>query len=276
VFELPEYLTLARQINESLVGKIIREGIRGNSPHKFVWYNRTAEEFAALSRGKRIGKAHVKGRWLIIALESDYFLVVGEWGGRFLFHPPGSEAPKKFHLYLAFEDGSTLSATTQMWGAVELYEAGLEHSGKYVRDQKPSPIDPQFTFDYFSALIDTVLKSEKKSVKGILTQDQLIPGLGNAIAQDIMFNARLHPKHRIDDLDQCKRQELYRSIQETVSKVIEQGGRYDEYDLYNRPGGYVRLMDSKSAGKTCPVCSEKISKIQYLGGACYFCPQCQQ
>jgi len=44
MFELPEVVTLARQINEILTGKIIRTGSLGNSPHKFVWYNRRKVE----------------------------------------------------------------------------------------------------------------------------------------------------------------------------------------------------------------------------------------
>lgn len=44
LFELPEYTTLARQMNETLPGKIIQQGNLGNSPHKFVWYNRTHKE----------------------------------------------------------------------------------------------------------------------------------------------------------------------------------------------------------------------------------------
>ena len=43
-----------------------------------------------------------------------------------------------------------------------------------------------------------------------------------------------------------------------------------------KPGKYVRLMDRKAAGQPCPGCGSTIvEKIQYLGGACYFCPDCQ-
>ena len=44
MFELPEFITLARQINETLCGKTISGGSLGNSPHKFVWYNRSSDE----------------------------------------------------------------------------------------------------------------------------------------------------------------------------------------------------------------------------------------
>jgi formamidopyrimidine-DNA glycosylase len=109
-----------------------------------------------------------------------------------------------------------------------------------------------------------------------LTQDQLIPGLGNAIAQDILFRARLHPRRPIGELSSEHRQALYRAIVDTVREVIEKGGRYDEYDLYNQPGGYIRIMDKNAVGRPCPECGGEVEKIQYLGGACYVCPNCQQ
>jgi formamidopyrimidine-DNA glycosylase len=139
-----------------------------------------------------------------------------------------------------------------------------------------TPVDPEFTFAYFSGLIDSLLAGEKRSVKSLLTQDQLIPGLGNSIAQDIMFHARLHPRHPLADLNPGQRRDLYAAITDTVREAARLGGRSDETDLFGKPGGYVRLMSSAAAGKPCPECGWTVEKIQYLGGACYFCPKCQQ
>jgi formamidopyrimidine-DNA glycosylase len=283
MFECPEMVTLARQINETIQGKIVQEGQLGNSPHKFVWYNRKPEEFTRLTRGKTVGNAHARGRWLFIPLEPGYIipfepgymLVLGECGGKILYHPAGTELPKKYHLWLTFEDGSALTTLTQTWGAMELFEAGQENERKYVKDMRTTPVDPDFSFDYFSGLIDELLRGEKRSVKSLLTQDQLIPGLGNAIAQDILFHAQLHPRHCLAELSRGQRGDLYAAITDTVQEVIKKGGRNDEIDLFGKPGGYVRRMDSAAAGKPCPDCGRKVEKIQYLGGACYFCPQCQ-
>ncbi len=275
MFELPEFVTLAKQINQTLAGKVIKQASLGNTPHKFVWYNRTSEEFDELTQGKLVGNATSKGKWLFVPLEPGYLLLLGECGGKMLYHAAGKQLPKKFHLLLSFEDGAFFTVTTQMWGAMELYEQGQEQYRQYIYEMRPTPIDPEFTFEYFSVLIDQLIESEKRSAKGLLTQDQLIPGLGNAIAQDILFNAKLHPRYPINLLDQSQRQQLYNVILETVAQVVEGGGRYDEFDLYNQPGGYIRLMDKNAAGRPCPVCKQKIEKIQYLGGACYFCPSCQ-
>ena len=275
MFELPEFITLARQINATLTGKTILSGRLGNSPHKFVWYNRSPEEFAALTHGKTVGAARARGKWLFVPLDPGYVLLLGECGGRILYHPAGAKLPEKYHLWLAFTDGSALTAMTQMWGAMELYEAGRELERQYVRDMRPTPSEPEFTFEHFAALIESLLAGEKRSVKGLLTQEQLIPGLGNAIAQDIVYRAGLHPKRPIGELGTDQRRRLYDAIGLTVAEAIAGGGRNDETDLFGQPGGYGRLMDSKAAGQPCPACGTAIEKLQYLGGACYFCPRCQ-
>ena len=275
MFELPEYTNLAKQINATLKGKTIKSGQLGNSPHKFVWYNREHDEFEKLTKGKVLGKSWVQGRWLFIPIEPGYVLLFGECGGKILHHLPGSKLPKKYHLYITFEDDSFLTATTQMWGAYELYEKGEEQNRDYVKGMRTTPVEPEFTYEYFNELIDELLEGKKRSAKSLLTQDQIIPGLGNASAQDILFRARLSPKHPISDLSNDQRRALYDAIQVTVREVIDQGGRYDEYNLYNQRGGYIRIMDKNAVGRPCPECGGEIEKIQYLGGACYLCPSCQ-
>jgi formamidopyrimidine-DNA glycosylase len=276
MFELPEIINFAKQFNETLKGKVIKKGSLGNKPHKFVWYNRTHEEFEKLTKGKKIGETHSRGKWLFISLEPGYVLLFGECGGKLLYNLPEAKMPKTYHLYLIFTDDSFLTFTTQMWGAMELYKKGDEQKRQYVKNMRLTPVEKKFTFEYFSNLIDSLLPEGKKSVKGLLTQNQLIPGLGNAIAQDILFKARLNPKFPISDLDKNKRKKLYDEIISTVDEVIKKGGRYDEVDLHNNPGGYIRILDKNASGNPCPVCSKEIEKMQYLGGACYFCPTCQE
>ena len=276
MFELPEIVVLSRQMNAVLAGKAIRRGSLGNSPHKFVWYNRTHAEFETLTRGKRVGEASSKGRWLFLRLEPGYVFVLGECGGKALYHAAGSKVPAKYHAYLEFEDGSFFTVTTQMWGAMELYVQGEECQRQYIRGMRPFPTQPEFTPDYFAGLVAELARLEKRSAKGLLTQDQLIPGLGNAIAQDILFRARLSPRHPIDNLDGDQVRGLYEAVVGTVAEIIEKGGRYDEVHLFNCPGGYTRLMDKNAVGRPCPRCGGTVCAIQYLGGSCYFCPGCQK
>ena len=276
MFEIAEYTVLAEQINTTLTGKTIREGSLGNSPHKFVWYNRTHEEFTELTAGKIVGQARVQGRWMSIPLEPGYVLLFGECGGKILFHPAGAPLPEKYHLLLRFEDGSAFSSTTQMWGAMELYEAGMEQERQYVKDMRPTPLDSTFTFDYFNNMVDELLQGQKRSAKSLLTQEQIIPGLGNSSAQDILFRAKIGPRRSLSEFSPGQRRDLYEATVAVVAEIIAGGGRNDESDLFGQPGKYIRVMDSSAAGKPCPECGATVQKMQYLGGACYFCPRCQQ
>src|SRR5512136_314254 len=109
MFEIPEYVTIARQMTESISGKRIVDGSLGNSPHKLVWYNLKPAEFAAKVKGKAIGKAYTRGRWLFVPVEAGYVLVFGECGGKILLHQSASALPQKYHLSLQFEDDTALS-----------------------------------------------------------------------------------------------------------------------------------------------------------------------
>lgn len=275
MFEISEVKVLADQFNAHLKGKQIASGNLGNSPHKFVWHNRGPEEFAQLVRGKVIGASLVKGRWLLIYLDPGYCLVLGETGGKLLWHQPGAKLPKTYHLLLDFTDGGALTLTVQMWGGIELFEKGKELQGKYIRNQAPTPLDAEFTREYFTGLVAKLAAEGKRGVKSLLTQEQTIPGLGNSVAQDIMFRAGLHPRQNLAGLSATDVDRLYTQTVETVREIIAQGGRNDETDLFGESGKFVRSMDSKAAGKPCPLCGNTVQKIQYLGGACYFCPACQ-
>ncbi len=262
-------------MSRTLAGKIIQAGHLGNRPHKFVWYNKSPAEFQTLTQGRTIGEAAARGKWLFLPLDPEHLLLFGECGGKMLHHPPGTNPPSKYHLLLAFEDGSSFSATTSMWGAYELYRRGDEANRQYIKDMRVTPDSAGFDLEYFSSLIHEVVGMGKRSVKGLLTQDQLIPGLGNAIAQDILFRSRLHPRRGLGTLTLGERRALLESIVATVAEVTEKGGRDDEVDLFGQPGGYARIMDASALQRPCPRCGGRVEKIQYLGGACYLCPICQ-
>ena len=228
MFEISEMINFKKQMEENLSGKRIIEGSLGNSPHKFVWYNRKPEEFSRLVAGKKVGSIRVIGRWLLIDLLEGYVLVFGECGGRIMLHPADAVIPPKYHLLLHFDDNSFLTATTQKWGAYELYEKGEEQHRQYIRDINPIPLNDDFTFSYFNELIDRLNTESKRSVKSLLTQEQIIPGLGNAVAQDIMFRAGLHPRFALQNLDDARKRGLYVAIIAVVKEILAKGGRYDE------------------------------------------------
>lgn len=65
-----------------------------------------------------------------------------------------------------------------------------------------------------------------------------IAGIGNSYLQGILFKAKIHPKRKVVDISENDRKDLFNAIKEILNEAIRLGEREDEYDLYNKPGGY--------------------------------------
>ena len=167
-----------------------------------------------------------------------------------------------------------MSYTLQMWGFVNLLEKSEVPKQPYAKVGIP-PLSEGFTPERFDQLLEEYPEKTKKWVKGFLVTSQYVNGIGNSYLQDILFRAKIHPARKIPTLTTEERRRLHAAIQSTFAQAIKLGGREDERDLFDHPGGYHRLMSSQSVGKPCPDCSTLIQKISYLGGACYVCPTCQ-
>jgi len=275
MIELPEALTIARQMSDTLKGKRIESAVRGNVPHKFAFYTRTPEEYAALLQGKTMGEARDYGSQILASVEPGHVLVLGGGGERILFHQEERTLPKKHHLLLHFQDGTYLTVSVQGWGAVGLLQQSEVGSHALAGPAGVSPLSDAFTFEFFDGRFGVLEPQDPRSVKYFVISKPGVWGGGNGYLQDILFRARIHPKRRAIDVTAEERRTLYQAIRETLRQAVDLGGRDSERDLYNRPGGYRRILDSKSVGQPCPECGTPIEKVSYLGGAAYFCPGCQ-
>ena len=278
MIEMPEAYTIAAQMNENLVGKTIEQFSLGNVTHKFLWLNRPDGEYEVLLQGTTIEGASSFGRSIYLNT-TDYVLWWSDAGGKILYHQPGEGLPKKYHLVTHFTDGSALSYSLRMWGACKLVDCPASGTKPEEETGLP-PLHPDFTFQRFDQMLEAYPEKTGKGIKGFLVATGYaipdpINGLGNAIVQDILFKARLSPKRKIMDILPEERNHLFKAIQNTIQEAVDLGGRYDEFDLFGKRGGYIRLMDSKSAGTPCIRCGKDIQKISYLGGACYLCTNCQ-
>ena len=275
MLEAPEIATIARQMREALAGRRVVSGTQGNTVHKFAWYSYPAEEYEAILATKTVGDATGDGKWLFCPLEPGYLLLLGDMGGRIVLHPDDSTLPQKHHLLLHFEDGVYLTVSIQMWAFLGLMRPEEVAQHKYASQRGISPLSDAFTYTYFQQLLADPEGGAKKSVKAFMISKPGVSGLGNGYLQDILFQARIHPKRPVAEMDDADRRMLYDATIDVLRRATGLGGMDTECDLYGQPGGYVRRLDKRAKDKPCPECGTPIEKIQYLGGACYFCPSCQ-
>jgi formamidopyrimidine-DNA glycosylase len=222
-----------------------------------------------------MGEASEHGSLIVADVKPGYVLVLGGGGERIALHEPGEKPPKKHHLLLRFEDGSSLSVTVQGWGSVQLLKRSEFPKGACCAKEGVSPLDPAFTAAHFTSLFRALEDDDKRSVKYFVISEPGVLGVGNGCLQDILFAAGVHPRRRASDLSARERGALHKAVRSVLRRAVKLGGRDSERDLYGEPGRYERVLHSRVVGKPCPECGTPIEKIQYLGGASYFCPRCQ-
>lgn len=275
MIELPEAVTISAQMEKELRGRVIAGAVRGNAPHKFAFYNHEPEEYAAILKGKTVAGSAADANLILTDLDPGYTLYLGGGGERILLHTGERTLPAKHQFLLRFEDGCFLTVTIQMWGSILLVPRG-EKPPIYPHSDIPSPLTADFTLDLFLRLFDEIPPEDTRSVKFFLISKPGIPGLGNGYTQDVLFNARLHPRHRVRDLNPDQKESLFHATRDTLTRAGGLGGRDTELDLYGCPGRYTPILSAKTAGKPCPVCGAAVLKESFLGGAIYFCPRCQE
>jgi formamidopyrimidine-DNA glycosylase len=274
MMELPEAAVLARQVNETLAGKRIKKVLAARTPHRFAWYSGEPKKYSELLAGKTIGRAVSFGG--LLEIQAGAASVCSSDGVNWRYYPAGEKRPDKHQLSVEFEDGSALIGTIQMYGGFYVSSPDTQVTNKYylAAKGKPSPLSAAFDRAYFETLFGE--GTAKLSLKAFLATEQRIPGLGNGVLQDILFNAGMHPKKKVGTLSGQDKKDLFDSIRTTLKKMIAVGGRDTEKDLFGNFGGYRTRLSKNTAGRPCPVCGTTIVKEAYMGGSVYYCPRCQR
>jgi len=274
MIELPEALNIARQMNDTIHGKRVAGVIAVQTPHKLAWYYGEPQKYSGLLVGKTIEKANAYGGMVEIKAENANILLGDGAGIR--FHRKNEPRPAKHQLLIEFDDHSAISVSIQMYGGIGVFlEGELDNIYYRVAKEKPSPFSPAFDKVYFDRII-SAQEVQKLSLKALLATEQRIPGLGNGILQDILFNAKMHPKKKVNTLAETEKEVLFNSVKTTVSAMAAKGGRDTELDLFGCLGGYKTILCKNTVNKPCPVCGTIIKKEAYMGGSVYYCEKCQR
>lgn len=273
MLEIPESYTIAMQLNQVIKGKIISYVKANQSPHGFAWYFGNPVEYDDLLSGKTIGMSYSRAGMVEIEVVDCRILLSD--GATPRYYDDLKKVPKKHQLYIEFDDNTALVCTIQMYGGLWAYREGENDNPYYIGSKdKPSPLSDDFNYEYFKAL--KTEKTERLSAKAFLATEQRIPGLGNGVLQDILFLAGIHPRRKMLTLSEDEFENLYNTVKQTLKEMADLGGRDTDKDIFGNPGGYKTLLSKKTLFTPCTICGYELHKESYLGGAIYYCENCQK
>ncbi len=271
--ELPEAEVVARQIrvhllgaqlNECWVGRadIVREGLP-----TLPWYHG-----AALEGVERFGKSVALG----FRKDDELRYVVAELGmtGLLLFRDTQTKHPQHVHVRMSFT-GSHESElrywNPRRFGRLSLLDrAGLDRYR--VRRFGVDPLT--VSRDEFVRL----MQARRGRLKPLLMHQQVIAGIGNIYANEILFHARLHPNREVTRLRGATMGTLYDTMQMVLHEAISLGGSSvkDFYAPDGAEGRYKRrhLVYGREGQLCSNRCGRTIRRIQSERSS-FYCPTCQ-
>lgn len=273
MIEIPESATISEQAAGILTGKRIAKVVNATSPHKFTWYNGDPEAYPGLLEGLSIETVNGYGAFVDVVLEDEVHLLIGD-GTNMRYYRAGEKKPVKHQLLAELDDGSFLVFTVAMYGAIYAFRGEFDNPYYQGSIHKLNPLDERFDEAYFEQMIGCLKKD--LSAKALLATEQRIPGLGNGVVQDILFNAGIHPKRKVSTLSDLEKTDLLYSMKGTLSGMTELGGRNTEKDFFGNWGGYKVLLSKNTYKEPCPNCGHEIVREAYLGGTVYYCRECQK
>ncbi|HEV8340460.1 MAG TPA: bifunctional DNA-formamidopyrimidine glycosylase/DNA-(apurinic or apyrimidinic site) lyase [bacterium] len=268
--ELPDVETLARTLRRRLVGRRIRSAriltpgtVRSPSP---AWFLRRL-------RGRRVAGVDRRGKYLLIRLDAGLVLLVHlRMTGDMEVVP--AHAPMGRHTRVIFRlddaegpegGGDEVRFTDQRrFGHIDLLPAGAVGSIAPLVRMGAEPLGRGFSLEAFRR----ILGDRRGTLKPLLLRQDVVAGIGNLYADEILFQARLHPGRRVESLRPAEVRRLHEAIRQVLRRATTALSRH------GRPVG--ELLEAREAGGSCPRCGRPLSVSRLGGRATYFCPFCQR
>jgi len=264
--ELPEVETIKRELEETVLGKKI-VSVRINNPK--VIKEPARESFVNGLKGVTIKAIIRKGKLLIFELSSGRSLAIHlRMTGQLVYPGDRKQARVSFKL----SDGKWLDFNdSRLLGELRLLDDWRDL--KFIKQLGPEPFD--LTEKQFKALIS----GRKTKIKPLIMDQQVISGVGNLYAAEVLFRAGISPSRPASSLSEREKGLLFKEIKDTLKEAIKhRGSSVDQYvQLTGKPGSYVkyhRVYDR--LGKPCLICKTPIRRIALAGRGTYFCPKCQR
>lgn len=291
--ELPEVEVVRRGLQAHAPGRVI-DRVEVRHPRAVRRHEAGAADFAARLRGRRLGDAQRRGKYVWIALgeggprarrvgpPAEALLVHLGMSGQMLVQP--SAAPPETHLRVVLrfaDDGPDLRFVDQRtFGGLAVVPLVDDPTGPPV--PRPlvhiarDPLDPDFDVRAVARRI----RQSRSAIKRLLLDQGVVSGIGNIYADEALWRARIHGERPGDSLPTARVVDLIGHATAVMGEALAVGGT--SFDaLYVNVNGQSGYFDRSLAaygqeGRPCPRCGAAIRRSAFMNRSSHFCPRCQR
>lgn len=270
--ELPEAETLARDLNASLVGRVIA-GVE--TPHTDVLRGTSSRSISRKLTGRTFRRVWRRAKAVVLDVDDVlHVVVVPRFTGGLLLRASGVPDDRYDAVRLRLGDGSTLAyRDVRRLGTLTLFNA--DEFSTFNQRLGKEPLDPAFTPGELSAL----LRSSSQPVKKVLMDQRRIAGVGNIYANESLWAAGIDPSRAARTLDPGETDKLHGALVDILLRAIEaRGTTFRDYrDASGQRGEFVRQLAAYGrGGEPCLQCGTRLTLTHAIDGrATVFCHRCQ-
>jgi formamidopyrimidine-DNA glycosylase len=258
--ELPEVETYKRYLDATSLHQCITHVEVRDA---YVLQNISGSQLARRLKGHRFAGSHRHGKHLFVRASEELWLRL-HFGmtGSLEYLNQHQETPKTARVVFHFANNSRLAFDDQRkFGEIEL----IENVDEFLQTRGLGPDALEINLSQFKA----ILRKRRGAVKAILLNQQLIAGIGNLYADEILFRARMHPATDAARLSDKDLNQLFCATRYVLAKTIAL-----KTDFSRLPKSWL-LTHREKRGR-CPRCGRALKSATIAGRTSWFCTHCQK
>jgi formamidopyrimidine-DNA glycosylase len=270
--ELPEVETIRRQLAPVMEGRML-ERLEVSDPR---WCEPAPpEEVEAAASGRRIGRLSRRGKYLVVELEDEAFVVMHlRMTGNLLYVDRGEPHERSRARFVLDSGNDVLFVDVRRFGTGVVLLGRDALDDYFASRLGVEPLSADFTADALRALA----KGRRAPVKSFLLSQERIAGVGNIYADEALFRARIHPLRPVGTLTRRQIADLRDAVVETLEAGIDaRGATIDDFRHTDGAEGSFqdRFLIHLRDGEPCVRCGRTVVKMRAAGRGTYVCEHCQ-
>ncbi len=266
--ELPEVETYRRYFEETSLYQPISDVYVEDTKLLTTDYDTLNQQ---LKNHQFIGTKRV-GKNLFAQLDAPYWLHL-HFGmtGDLVYFKDDEDTPRFARIIFKFTNGFRLGFLCprkfERIGIVEDIE-------EYLSRKKINKDALEITVEELSK----TLNKKNAPIKSVLLDQSTVAGIGNWIVDEVLYQAKVHPEKKANQLSEKEITEIHKSMQFVIQTAIDSQANYDDFPesflIHARGWGRAGLQDIRA--DKCAECGEKISISKVGGRTTYFCANRQR